>query len=63
MILLVRMIFLVNYQTIIIYIDGDTLGDNLNTETSNAADGNEDNDENRQVNEDIPGEEQFDEEG
>jgi hypothetical protein len=50
MIFLVRIIFLVNYQTTIIYTDGDTLGDNLNTETSNAADGVEDADENRPTN-------------
>ncbi len=50
MIFLVRMIFLVNYQTFIIYTDGDQFGDNLNTEGSNAADGNEDTDENRQIN-------------
>jgi len=60
------------------YIDGDNPDNEFNTETGDGADGNDENDENQQVNDgklyktflqvyliclDIPGEEQFDEDG
>jgi hypothetical protein len=63
---------------VIVSIDGDNPDNESNMETGDTVDGNEDNDENRQVNDgifknrffyiylvflDIPGEEQFDEEG
>ncbi|CAF3443636.1 unnamed protein product [Rotaria sp. Silwood1] len=43
--------------------DGDHLDNELNAETSNAADENEDNDENQLFNDEIQGAEQFEEEG
>ncbi|CAF5010497.1 unnamed protein product, partial [Rotaria socialis] len=41
----------------------DQIDNELHAETGDGADGNEENDELRQSNDDIPGEEQFEEDG